>query len=189
MSVHLWRLALLGLIQASPLHEQPTPERDYAIFNVVLDRLPEGASRADALIKSRTVTRDGSFRRSVLRLVPKLRFDSALVDSLASGSEAFTPHVLDSTALGSGVRLISDSAFRSFFRTDPTSEWIALRERYPGVSGVVELSNIAYHPNGALAVVYVAVRCGPLCGWGGLYYLERTGAKWTIMRVEGEWVS
>ena len=184
-----WRFALLSLLQGSPLQGQSVPLRDYAIYNVVLDRLPEGASRSNALITNRAVTRVPSFRRTARGMTPKDRLGSALIESVPSPG-ALPPHVFDSAALGSGVRLITDSTFRSFFRhRNPPSGWMALRERYPGIQGVVDLSNITYHPNGEFAVVYVAVKCGPRCGWGGLYYLAQASGKWTIVRVEVEWVS
>ena len=185
----LWDLVLFGVLQGSPLQERPAPTRDYAVYNVVLDSLPENANRRNALVTNRTITRDPSFRRTVLRTRPTANPGSPLVDSLASGAGAFAPHVLDSTALGPGVRFITDSTFRSFFQRDPRTGWMAFRERYPDVQGVIELSNVAYDPGGDSAVVYVAVKCGPLCGWGGLYFLARTGQVWTIARIQMEWVS
>ena len=185
----LAHLAVVVLVQGSPFQERQAPARDYEIYNVVLDSLPEGVNRYNALIVNRTVTREGLFRRTVLRTSPMQDPDTGLIDSLATGSEAFTPHVLDSTALGPGVRFITDSAYRSIFSGNPTAGWAALRERHEGTRGVVHFSNVTYHSSGESAVVYVSMLCGSLCGRGQLVFLARKDGKWTITRFVMGWVS
>ena len=184
-----WSLTLLVSVQGSPLQEKPASARDYAIYKRVLESLPERANLDNSLVQTPTVTRDATFRRTALRTTPKERPDSVLLDSLASGSEAFTPHTLDAAGFGRTVRFITDSAFRSHFHRNPQAGWSTLRAKYPGLHSVIELSNVAYNQAGDSAVVYVAVKCGPRCGRGQLYYLAQKDDLWTITRVVMEWIS
>jgi hypothetical protein len=185
----VWSFALIAA-QGWPPQEKPAPTRDYAIYRVVLEsHLHEGANLDNSLLLNRTVTRDATFRRSVLRVTPKERPDSVLLDSLAMGVEAFTPHVLEAAGFGRAVRFISESEFRAPFRGNSEAGWSTLRTQFPGLRSVIQLSNVAYTATGDYAVVYVAVRCGSLCGLGQFYYLALKDGNWAIVRVELEWVS
>jgi len=184
-----WLSALILLsAQGTPLQERPAESKDYAIYNLILDNLPQGATRQTALIFNRTTTRDPSFRRSVLRVFPREYPDSALVDSLASGTGAFRPHTLDVERFGSGVRLIDPGRVRSFFLTRDRA-WERFRAAYPGIQSFVQLSNVVYGPDGSTALVYASVSCGSLCGQGTLYFLTRDGEIWRVKHAIGVWVS
>jgi hypothetical protein len=54
------------------------------------------------------------------------------------------------------------------------------RDVFPGARGVVRFSRVAYDEEGRLALLYVSINCGVLCGEDVLYLLERDGSEWTV---------
>jgi len=65
-------------------------------------------------------------------------------------------------------------------------QWDKFHERYPNSRGWIELSAVGFNPDKTVAVVYMGHYCGPLCGGGGFYVLEKKDGKWVYLELKGE---
>ena len=55
--------------------------------------------------------------------------------------------------------------------------------------GIVMFSRVGFSDNGDQAMVSMGVRCGDLCGAGGLYLLVKEEGVWKFERATMEWIS
>ena len=62
-------------------------------------------------------------------------------------------------------------------------DWAAFHRRYPGSSGLIQLSRVGFSPDGRSAVVYGTVARGPLSAASHLFVLRRTGSRWCVVHV------
>ena len=58
-----------------------------------------------------------------------------------------------------------------------------------GVVAYVSLSRVGLNLAGSRAVIFVEVSCGPVCGHGTYYVLERRGGRWQSVGEYLKWVS
>jgi hypothetical protein len=66
---------------------------------------------------------------------------------------------------------------------NPTSFWNAFYRRFPGSSGLVEVSRVGFGQDGKSALVLVEYGCGGRCG-GTLYVLlAKQGGRWRVVRT------
>jgi len=83
--------------------------------------------------------------------------------------------------------LMSEAEIKAGFKNKPkgpvgtfTDEaWVGLREKYPGVSGVLRLSQAGYSIDHTYAILYMASSCDSLCGY--VYFIQ-------YKLVNGSWV-
>jgi hypothetical protein len=86
-------------------------------------------------------------------------------------------------ALRVPVAVIGEREMAALFDAAPDG-WRAFFERYPGASGVTELSRATALPDGA-ALVYVARQCGEQCAGVFRVLLTRDGhGRWAARSVE-----
>lgn len=67
--------------------------------------------------------------------------------------------------------------------------WKSFYQRHPDLGGLAAVSVPAIGLSRRHAAIYVAVRCGGLCGYGFLLELERQASGWKVVRKELDWVS
>jgi len=57
-------------------------------------------------------------------------------------------------------------------------EWAGFFERYPGVKGLVKVSQPGFSKNQNYAVVYIVSQCAPLCGYANIFQYKNVDGKW-----------
>jgi hypothetical protein len=67
--------------------------------------------------------------------------------------------------------------------------WPRFEETYPGASGVVTFSRVAFAAERDTALALMGFRCGDLCGAGGLYLLVKEGGEWKVQGALYGWMS
>jgi len=60
---------------------------------------------------------------------------------------------------------------------------------FEGSPSLITVSLPVYSPDGNRAVVLIATECGPLCGDGWYFEMQRSGTGWKIANRERGWVS
>ena len=84
--------------------------------------------------------------------------------------------------LGGPYHLITAEELRSAIQT---SGWEGFYQRFPASGGWMELSAVGFNVNKTVAVVYMGLYCGPLCGVGGFHVLEKRDGKWVALDWKG----
>jgi hypothetical protein len=62
-------------------------------------------------------------------------------------------------------------------------------EAFPGAHSAVRVSAVAFSPDERIAVVYVSLHCGGLCGEGAVYSLALSGTTWQITQYLSLWTA
>ena len=155
---------------------RPAPNEQYQVFSVVLQH--------EARDDRRLVLVDSTLSG------PDLRGFAAFT---TYGRQGPSPAILDS--LYPQLR-----GTRAFFRIDPSALQGLPPVRPVGINdsvqmdrnedGVWALMPAVFNADTTGALVYVQVKCGPLCGTGQLVLLaRRPGRRWVIWFVRRMWVS
>jgi hypothetical protein len=63
--------------------------------------------------------------------------------------------------------------------------WRDFERRNALAPGSVAVSRIGFDPSGSQALLYVDFVCGSLCGSGRFVLLEREGATWHVVKIDG----
>ena len=87
-----------------------------------------------------------------------------------------------------GVVLMSPEKIEAGFNNKPkgavgifTDEaWVGLREKYPGTSGVLRLSQVGYSIDHAYAILYMASSCDSLCGYADFFQYKFINGSWVF---------
>jgi hypothetical protein len=91
------------------------------------------------------------------------------------------------------IRLSGKSRFVEFAALARHNEerdgWYRFAGENGGVDGYLSLSRVGFNLFGTRAVVYVELFCGPLCGHGTYYVLERRAGKWQRVNDHLRWIS
>ncbi|NNC28152.1 hypothetical protein [Longimicrobium terrae] len=93
------------------------------------------------------------------------------------------------------VRMAGPRELNALFSAQPAvpdeidSRWLGFRARYPGATGVVRFSRVAFADSGNTAIVSVSHGCGGLCGAGGLLRMERRDGVWKVTTATAQWIS
>lgn len=96
------------------------------------------------------------------------------------------PAKLRSQDLPRGTRLIPHAVLLR--ETEPRDGWQQFVARH-GVVAYLRLSRVGFTPRRDRALVYVVLHCGPLCGHGAYYILEKREHRWQIVAQQVAWVS
>ena len=67
--------------------------------------------------------------------------------------------------------------------------WKRFHQTYSPSAGVLSATRAVLSGNQTHALIYVAYRCGSLCGFGQVHYLVRTKDAWQLERSYRLWVS
>jgi hypothetical protein len=85
--------------------------------------------------------------------------------------------------------MLNNDVFKEIFKDGCGGGWSTFFERYPDSGGYVTFSRVGFNGGGTQALVYVARRCGGLCGRGGYVFLEKKGGVWQTQRTLHPWIS
>jgi hypothetical protein len=153
-----------------------------------------------------------SYNFSTIIIEQKTAFGMSFIDSdnnfineLSEGNPGFEPQMVttlcnnnqNSLFLGNSfevsptiVNLISESELSYIFDTDNlNNDWIQFYNIHPNTYGLNQFSAIAYNSDKTKALVETGFACGPLCGQGTLYYLEKVNGLWVIKKTVDTWIS
>lgn len=171
-------LALSTLAAPVVLEAQvPVDDPEQAVYAAVLaDYVPE---RRSTLLLVRDSTARAGF------------FEARAAEEMSDVSEALREEFLARTRTSVPLRIREDAVRvplwtltrEELFSFPRTREgiWIAFDAAYPSAGGYVELSRVAFTPDGDEALVKLEVSCGSLCGSSTLLYLRRVDGRWRIM--------
>jgi len=168
---------------------------DLAVYRAVLDSMfvSAGDGRLTQLVlrdSTGAVRQENLFEHLVKQFAHLPGADTAMVRDLAMRSrERHSLRELTRLGLRVPVTFANQEILNSFPRQDPEKYWAQFYQKYPGSSGVIELSAIGYSPGQDLAIVMVDQGCGMLCGIGYIVALRRVGGVWRIAAVQQTWVS
>jgi hypothetical protein len=88
------------------------------------------------------------------------------------------------------VTLISQDQLNYIFNEDDYyGSWFNFYNTFPNTDGLTQLSVVAYNSDNTKALVDVGLICGPLCGNGTLFYLEKLNGVWVIKKTVDTWIS
>jgi hypothetical protein len=96
------------------------------------------------------------------------------------------PAPLKAHDLPTSARLIPHAVLLR--ETEPRDGWQRFVERR-GVVAYLSMSRVGFTPRRDRALVYLELDCGPLCGYGAYFILEKHANNWEIKKQQVTWVS
>jgi hypothetical protein len=96
------------------------------------------------------------------------------------------PAAVSGNALLANVRMIPLATLDA--EDQGPNGWLTFTGRN-NVRGFVTVSRVGFTPRGDRAVVFVQLMCGPLCGHGAYYVLQKRNGHWEVMNQHVSWVS
>jgi hypothetical protein len=96
--------------------------------------------------------------------------------------------VANQLALPLEYKLISSEELRHYSQ-DEGGSWGAFSKKYPKSSGLIAVSRVGLSRNGERALVYVERYCGPLCGTGKYFSLQKRDGSWRVLQEYMRWIS
>jgi hypothetical protein len=167
---------------------------DLDVYKAVIDSMfvPRAASVVTrlAILDSTEVFKRENSTALVHSLLKLPEVDSAMALDLAARSyERRSLKGLTTVRLRMPLLLLDRRALASLPREDPDKYWREYYQRFPGVSGIIELSAIGYSADGSAGVLMVDTGCGSLCGNGYIVVVKRDRGLWRLARIQNTWVS
>jgi hypothetical protein len=84
--------------------------------------------------------------------------------------------------------VLDQSIIATFFQKGPDG-WADLKARYPDIGGVLTFSRVGFNHDMNQALVYAGWSCGPRCGQGDYFFLQKQAGAWTIKKKYNLWIS
>ncbi len=72
---------------------------------------------------------------------------------------------------------------------EPAGHKVIVGKHAPGRGSTWALSSAGVDASGTQALLYAGYACGPLCGGGTLYLLEKQNGSWTVKEQTMVWIS
>ena len=156
----------------------------YRVYEAVFTgkRPAAGAGPRQIVIRAETVRRDDcglsgpALEREWKTVVESFKRENATARVLLPGFTIQPPYALVTSAELA-------SMFAQGRETD--AGWGSFYEAFPGSGGYFEVSAVGFDRGRTHAMVYVANRCGILCGGGTHYLLEKVDEVWREADPEG----
>jgi hypothetical protein len=154
--------------------------------------VPRNASTVTrlAILDSTEVFKRENTAALIQSLLKTPEVDSAMARDFAAKS--YERHSLKGLArlrLRMPLLLLDRRALALLPREDPDKYWQEYYQRFPGASGIIELSAIGYSADGSAGVLMVDTGCGSLCGNGYIVVVKRDRGLWRLARIQNTWVS
>lgn len=88
------------------------------------------------------------------------------------------------------VILVPEAQLDYIFNSDSfENDWAQFYNSFPNTFGFNMFSAVAYNADKTKALLETGNACGPLCGQGVLYYLEKENGLWVIKKTVDTWIS
>jgi hypothetical protein len=68
---------------------------------------------------------------------------------------------------------------------DPMVGWTGFYRRHPDSGGYMQVSAVGFDASKTRAMVYMAHRCGSLCGGGTHHFVEKVDGAWRAAKIPG----
>jgi hypothetical protein len=181
--------AALGADPANSKGPDPTTISDAETYAVYASLLPDhwliAHARATSLVFQRETSRRsmcdpiGDTDNEVWRpVVEAFRTANAETHAIRSGQPLGVPYVV-----------VPAGEIRAIFEYSDTAwVWVDFFATFRGSKGYIEVSAVGFGEQKTRAMVYLAHRCGLLCGGGTYYYLEKFEGRWQKVRPRPEGV-
>src|SRR5437667_10500580 len=142
---------------------------DLDVYRAVIDSMfvPRAASVVTrlAILDSTEVFKRENNTALIQSLLKLPEVDSAMARDFAARSyERHSLKGLTTVRLRMPLLLLDHRALASLPREDPDKYWHEYYQRFPGASGIIELSAIGYSADGSTGDLMVDTGCGSLCG-------------------------
>jgi hypothetical protein len=166
----------------------PSPKieaEEYAVYSALIDINPTNFNLGSTIvIRDQTISDVDQLDWTLERVDP---VPSDVVDSYRSRN--LEPYTLSpSLELEQDYALIAEEEVQEIYRQG-WEKWVEFEDRYPESGGIVMFSRVGFNDNEDQAMVSMGVRCGELCGAGGLYILVKEEGVWKFERATMEWIS
>jgi hypothetical protein len=169
-----------------------------------------------AILSSFEAARSTKLKRLVIRQ-ETLRNFGAVLDADPSDSICLRPDAESAKIIGSAIadhvkvnkmkwrlqekfelgipyQLVSSDVIMSMIGTgnEKIQGWEDFYKQYPGSGGFIDFSAVGFNADKTVAVVSKGRWCGPACGAGNYYVLQKKDGKWIPLEWKGErcnWIS
>ncbi|MFT5220539.1 MAG: hypothetical protein ACI9LO_002124 [Planctomycetota bacterium] len=86
--------------------------------------------------------------------------------------------------------LLDQAGYDGFFKHVGLEEgWHKFHQKYPYAKGIVGMSRAGFNRQQDVAIIYYKFGCGPDCGSGWLFKLQRGWLGWEVIEMEHLWAS
>jgi hypothetical protein len=175
-------LLVLALLMASGsaapgITDAISPE-EYAVYSSLLNSRLIGSGTELATIADRTDRANNSYVS-----IPK-EFEA---DLSAKSTEAYALERKFNIRV-KYLLLSQDQINGAIFSSDP-KDWDKYWKLYPHGTGVLTFSRVGFNSTKTRAFVYAAEVCGPLCGSGYTFVLEKNKGVWKLIEEKKVWIS
>jgi hypothetical protein len=180
------RSLLLALLLTAAVAQAPSPppytdSEAYRVYSAVIGEWPSDANAKRILIRQQTVP----FQ---MCLKPRDKFvkimEPAIDDWIAQNQHLWTLERKFST--DKPYDLIPSAELTGFFAADLEEGWKKFYRRHPDASGFDEFSAVGFNRDHNIAIVYAAEKCGPKCGHGSFYVMQKKRDHWETMLWSGQ---
>ena len=157
-----------------------TDAEAYAVYSVVIPKVLFMGSQSAVIIQE-TETFDFSKtpRDACLPVNAKRRNRYEAIFRENDGAAAKNWLLSRALIFNNSLTLVPKQQIDSIFKQRGSKGWKEFDERFPGNTGVIAVSAVAFNATKSQAYLYVSFNCGATCGSGGFHLLEKKQGKWT----------
>ena len=170
-------------------------DRDADVYAVALAAVSGAATTPPAIVvRDRTAT-DAEIMKGSRDAAAEIRqrmpgASEALVNDLLA--KAREPRKVVPAQLAKATRvkaeIVPDAQLQHAFEGVPMAEaWRRLASAHGGAHAAVTLSPVGYDAATGMALVYLRVECGGLCGGASLLRLKETDGAWRVVETQSLW--
>jgi hypothetical protein len=207
IAVKLHLFLILFFISGCNSKERSNPSAvdkdDYQIYAVVIKscaQLPEDSTKDKDSLRPLITFSKGPVKRLLLidssRLVPAGKIielstmtdDSSLVNHFAKMNQSRKP-IQTEIEVPVSFRKFSGQTFNNFLKLNSDNGFMEVYKKYPGISGVLEFSNIGYNAAHDKALVEICYYRTPTSSWGVFYLFEFRQGNWVITKSRKDWMN
>jgi hypothetical protein len=161
-----------------------------SITRASADEIPsEEYSVYSSLINSRFVSR----KTNLVVLEGRTQFDDHMVTIPKEFENDLQPKTTTNYPLQRRLhirakyQLLTQPQLDAIFNRDMRKAWKIFWKRYG--TGLLAVSRVGFNETKTKAFVYVADVCGPRCGYGRTFVLEKQNRAWKIVDEKQVWIS
>ena len=155
-----------------------------------IDSLVIGSQAARVALRDETQPRSDFELASLRRELAEMPgIDSATMQSFRENNAHAVPACATLPLVG-GMTPVARRDIDALPQGDVQRYWSTFRARFPGVTGVTQVSGVGVGKDGRQALLMLDHRCGGVCGAGHIVLLERDDAgKWRVTQARMTWIS